>query len=97
MHEVLVNRLGGQSLPRKSVVMLTGHPDMTTAVFRGRKTTIRHFKLRFQVLFNSISVISGLQEDGYSRPNEIEFRLRLERFLPLAGLEPGPLAQKASI
>ena len=29
MHEVLVNRLGGLSLPRKSVVRLTDHPDMT--------------------------------------------------------------------
>ena len=29
VHEVLVNRLGGLSLPRKSVVRLTGRPDMT--------------------------------------------------------------------
>ena len=29
MHEVLVNRLGGLSLPRKSVVRLTDLPDMT--------------------------------------------------------------------
>ena len=29
MHEVLVNRLGGLSLPRKSVVRLTYPPDMT--------------------------------------------------------------------
>ena len=38
MHEVLVNRLGGLSLPRKSVVRLT---DMTLDVYRGRKTTIQ--------------------------------------------------------
>ena len=38
MHEVLVNRLGGLSLPRKSVVMLTNRPDMTLDVYRGRKT-----------------------------------------------------------
>ena len=38
MHEVLVNRLGGLSLPRKSVVRLTDHPDMTLDVYRGRKT-----------------------------------------------------------
>ena len=31
MHEVLVNRLGGLSLPRKSVVRLTNRPDMTFA------------------------------------------------------------------
>ena len=27
-HEVLVNRFGGLSLPRKSVLKLTDHPDM---------------------------------------------------------------------
>ena len=41
MHEVLVNRLGGLSLPRKSVVKLTDRPDMTIDVYRGRKTTIQ--------------------------------------------------------
>ena len=41
MHEVLVNRLGGLSLPRKSVVRLTDRPDMTFDVYRGRKTTIQ--------------------------------------------------------
>ena len=45
MHEVLANRLGGLSLPRKSVVRLTDRPDMTLDVYRGRKTTIQqqHF------------------------------------------------------
>ena len=43
MHEVLVNRLGGLSLPRKSVVRLTDRPDMTLDVYRGRKTTKQHF------------------------------------------------------
>ena len=41
VHEVLVNRLGGLSLPRKSVVRLTDRPDMTLDVYRGRKTTIQ--------------------------------------------------------
>ena len=41
VHEVLVNRLRGLSLPRKSVVRLTDHPDMTIDVYRGRKTTIQ--------------------------------------------------------
>ena len=41
MHEVLVNRLGGLSLPRKSVVRLTDRPDMTLDVYPGRKTTIQ--------------------------------------------------------
>ena len=41
MHKVLVNGLGGLSLPRKSVVRLTDHPDMTLDVYRGRKTTVQ--------------------------------------------------------
>ena len=36
VHEVLVNRLGGLSLPRKSVVRLTNRPDMTLDVYHGR-------------------------------------------------------------
>ena len=44
VHEVLVNRLGGLSLPRKSVVRLTDRPDMTLDVYRGRKTTIQPTK-----------------------------------------------------
>ena len=39
---VQVNRLGGLSLPRKSVVRLTDRPDMTLDVYRGRKTTMQH-------------------------------------------------------
>ena len=35
-----LTRLGGLSLPRKSVVRLAVHPDMTLDVYRGRKTTI---------------------------------------------------------
>ena len=45
MHEVLVNRLGGLSLPRKSVVRLTDRPDMTLDVYRGRKTTKQQQKM----------------------------------------------------
>ena len=47
MHEVLVNRLGGLSLPRKSVVRLTDRPDMTLDVYRGRKTTMQQQQLLF--------------------------------------------------
>ena len=39
VHEVLVNRLGSISLPRKSVVRLTDRPGMTLDVYRGRKPT----------------------------------------------------------
>ena len=43
MHEVLVNRLGGLSLPRKSVVRLIDRSNMTLDVYRGRKTTIQQY------------------------------------------------------
>ena len=49
MHEVLVNRLGGLSLPRKSVVRLTDRPDMTLDVYRGRKTTIQQYNTRVYI------------------------------------------------
>ena len=50
MHEVLVNRLGGLSLPRKSVVRLTDpRPDMTLDVYRGRKTTMQQQQQQNQV------------------------------------------------
>ena len=49
MHEVLVNRLGGLSLPRKSVVRLTDRPDMTLDVYRGRKTTIQPTNQRIAI------------------------------------------------
>ena len=39
VHEVLANRLGGLSLPRKSVVKLTDRTNMNLAVYRGRNTT----------------------------------------------------------
>ena len=41
VHKILVNSLGGLSLPRKSVVRLTDRPDMTLDVYRGRKTTMQ--------------------------------------------------------
>ena len=46
VHEVLVNRLGGLSLPRKSVVRLTDRPNMTVAVYHGRKTRQQQQLLR---------------------------------------------------
>ena len=50
MHEVLVNRLGGLSLPRKSVVRLTDRPDMTLDVYRGRKTTMQQQQYALKAL-----------------------------------------------
>ena len=54
MHEVLVNRLGGLSLPRKSVVRLTDRPDMTLDVYRGRKTTIQQYNINQFIDFEII-------------------------------------------
>ena len=57
MHEVLVNRLGGLSLPRKSVVRLTDRPDMTLDVYRGRKTTMQQQQqLCYKSIFLSCAV-----------------------------------------
>ena len=42
MHEVLANRLGGLSLPMKSVVRLTDRPDMTLDVYLGVDVKQQH-------------------------------------------------------
>ena len=65
MHEVLVNRLGGLSLPRKSVVRLTDRPDMTLDVYRGRKTTIQYNNKRIGKLV--LSRVSPVFTNGETR------------------------------
>ena len=68
MLEVLVNRLGGLSLPRKSVVRLTDRPDMTLDVYRGRKTTMQQQKS------------GNLKKNGYGRQSsENLFLLKREK------------------
>ena len=69
MHEVLVNRLGGLSLPTKSVVRLTDRPDMTLDVYRGRKTTIQ----LYYFTSNSYSAVSEVTTQSQMS--------RLSRFL----------------
>ena len=64
MHEVLVNRLGGLSLPRKSVVRLTDRPDMTLVVYRGRKTTMQQQKIHLQVQEKSFKGFSIFSSGG---------------------------------
>ena len=64
MHEVLVNRLGGLSLPRKSVVRLTDRADMTLDVYRGRKTTMQQqqqLKLsgHVAIFFSTLRIINS--------------------------------------
>ena len=80
MHEVLVNRLGGLSLPRKSVVRLTDRLDMTLDVYRGREITIQlklwtfgwlfWVKRSFETVFQSIS--GRLPNRGRKRRERIE-------------------------
>ena len=56
MHEVLVNGLGGLSLPRKSVVRLIDRPDMTLDVYRGRKTTMQQCNTNIHHTMVSINI-----------------------------------------
>ena len=59
MPEVLFNRLGRLSLPRKSVVRLTDLPDMTLDVYHGHKTTIlQHHEVFIILLFHKDFCIS---------------------------------------
>ena len=63
MHEVLVDRLGGLSLSRKSVVRLTDRPDMTLDVYRGRKTTMQQQQQLISIAF-VVSRIGCLRVSG---------------------------------
>ena len=62
VYEVLINRLGGLRLPRKSVVRLTDRPDMTLTVYHGQKTTQQqHIVLDCSLEFSSYMKIDVLQ------------------------------------
>ena len=71
MHEVLANRLGGLSLPRKSVVRLTDRPDMTLDVYRGRKTSIQQQQQPIEIFF-----VSSCLNFWKHRPSEIGSALK---------------------
>ena len=47
VQELLVNRLGGLSLPRKSVVRLTDRSDMTLDVYRGHTSATQQQQKSF--------------------------------------------------
>ena len=70
MHEVLINHLGGLSLPRKSVVRLTDCPDMTIDVYRGRKTTIQQQQ---QPFIWSTDIMSVWQCNGIIHCHDVHF------------------------
>ena len=76
MHEVLVNRLRGLSLPRKSVVRLTDRPDMTLDVYRGRKTTKQQ---SFSENISCDPALEPSQRDGS--------RYRVTRYVLLRNME----------
>ena len=71
MHEVLVNRLGGLSLPRKSVLRLTDRPDMTLDVYRGHKTTMQQQQQR-----DLIGSVSG-SFPTYSFQQQVTYHISL--------------------
>ena len=77
MHEVLVNRRGGLSLPRKGVVRLTDRPDMTLDVYRGRKATRQQQKPFFSKLcpwrVDRIEKVGKLKEQGLRPLKEYSF------------------------
>ena len=73
VHKVLVNRLGGLSLPRKSVVRLTDRPDMTLDVYRGRKTTIQYNTIQtLSITFSAF--ISWLRPFSLLRPSNCLYK-----------------------
>ena len=60
-NKVLVNRLGGLCLPRKSVVRLTDCPNMALDVYRGRKTTIQQQPFILGIAEQlGVTLVSGL-------------------------------------
>ena len=83
MHEVLVNRLGGLSLPRKSVVRLTDRPDMTLDVYRGRKTTMQ----QQQQLKSSIKSREHIQKEEPCKTSEGHMLQMLIDFMSKQSLE----------
>ena len=62
MHLVLVNHLGGLSLPRNSVVKLTNAPDMIIVVYLGRLARTQQQQptlVRFIAFFMFVTKIAG--------------------------------------
>ena len=86
MHEVLVNRLGGLSLPRKSVVRLTDRPDMTLDVYRGRKTTMQMQLIRLQsdLSLSSLMKITCHDSFAYNSFFKVKFCRRYHNIMKVA-------------
>ena len=88
MHEVLVNRLGGLSLPRKSVVRLTDRPDMTLDVYRGRKTTIQLRKFEDITLSVITSAVTIIQSSNFTRFKNYRIYSAIRRGFHLSRVGP---------
>ena len=78
--EVLVNRLGGLSPPRKSVVRLTDRPDMTIDVYREVKQQSNNNKIILKCartchhtdcIFSSVFCLLSIHVVLYMRRNTI--------------------------
>ena len=100
MHEVLVNVLGGLSLPRKSVVRLTDRPKMTLDVYRGRKTTKQqqncrqHCKRYIAVYCYSLTLYIQTSQVGLELAEKSARVTELEDFLSLRDKEMKQLQEK---
>ena len=79
MPEVLVNRLGGLSLPRKSVVRLTDRPDMTLDVYRGRKTTMQQQQIFDVTRFSLVVSAPHYRKLGYLLKSTIIFQESMQK------------------
>ena len=70
MHKVLVNRLGGLSLTRKSVVRLTDRPDMASDVYSVDVKQQNNNKKQQQLFGEDVVVeevcVCGVVERGWS-------------------------------
>ena len=93
MHEVLVNRLGGLSLPRKSVVRLTDRPDMTLDVYCGRKTTnqqqqIKSYEMTTRVRSSICSFMYTLLGAATLQYPELRIREGIEDYSQIIFLIP---------
>ena len=89
MHEVLVNRLGGLSQPRKSVVRLTDRPDMTLDVYRGRKTTIQQQQCTCIQNIGPVLIMKYVREIYLVRHIQNGFRARCMQLFIRSAEPPG--------
>ena len=83
MQEVLVNRLGGLSPPRKSVVRLTDRPDMTLDVYHGSGLAERLHRLSDKHFAATVGVRSSLIANIFFNVFSIFLYIYNEAFLTM--------------